>query len=242
VSTRLAIEGTVNFRDVGGYPARGGVTRRGQLYRSDALNAITPTGVADLAALRIGVVVDLRSDLEFAQDSSRHVLPGATLVRVPIETGSPASIVEGDHVSLELLYRHLLTEAGWSLTAAVSAIAESGNTPTLVNCTAGKDRTGLVIALALEATGVERTAVVADYTQSALNLDGEWLDQTLSLLVSNGVPVSPALIEAIGGSPDRAMRHVLEWLDDRYGSVVGYLEAHGLVDGAVDALVGKLVG
>jgi protein-tyrosine phosphatase len=241
MSMRMDIHGMANFRDVGGYPARGGVTRHGQLYRSDALTGITPTGVADLAALRIGVVVDLRSDIEVAQDQTRYVLPGATLVRVPIETGSPASIVEGDHVSLELLYRHLATEAGWSLTAAVSAIAESGHTPVLVNCTAGKDRTGLVIALALEAAGVERTAVVADYTQSALNLDGEWLDQTLSLLVSNGVPVSPALIEAIGGAPDRAMRHVLEWLDVEYGSVVGYLTAHGLIEGAVDALVEKLV-
>ena len=109
MSVRLEIEGTVNFRDVGGYPARGGVTRSGQLFRAGALTGITPTGVADLAALRIGCVVDLRSEVERAQDTSVNVLPGATLVHIPIETGSPASIVEGDHVSLELLYRHLLT-------------------------------------------------------------------------------------------------------------------------------------
>ena len=241
MSSRLPIDGTANFRDVGGYPAGGGVTRRGQLFRSDALTSITPTGIADLLALRIGMVIDLRSDLEVSRDTSRHVLPGAMMVRVPIETGSPASIVEGNHVSLELLYRHLLDRAGWSLTAAVAAIADSGLTPTLVNCTAGKDRTGLVVALALEAAGVERTAVVADYTQSALNLDGEWLDQTLSMLVSNGVPVSPALIEAIGGSPDRAMRRVLERLDAEHGSIVGYLRAHGLPEDAVPALVEKLV-
>ena len=46
-----------------------------------------------------------------------------------------------------------------------------------MHCTAGKDRTGLVVALALEAAGVERTAVVADYTQSALNLDGAWIER-----------------------------------------------------------------
>jgi protein-tyrosine phosphatase len=242
MSRRMTIEGTVNFRDVGGYPARGGTTRHGQLYRSDALTSITPTGVADLSALRIGVVIDLRSDLELARDPARNVLPGARLVRIPIRTGSPASIVKDGHVSLELLYRHLLSESGWSLTAAVSAIADSGLTPALVNCTAGKDRTGLVVALALEAAGVERTAVVADYTQSALNLDGEWLDQTLSLLVSNGVPISPAMIEAIGGSPDQAMRRVLEWVDREHGSAVDYLRDHGLAADAVAALIDKLVG
>lgn len=242
MSVRMEIEGTVNFRDVGGYPARGGATRAGQLYRAGALTGITPTGVADLAALRIGVVVDLRSDVERAQDHSANVLPGARLVHIPIETGSPASIVEGDHVSLELLYQHLLTVSGRSLTMAVAAIADSGRTPVLVHCTAGKDRTGLVVALALEAAGVERSAVVADYMQSALNLDGAWLDQTLAALVSNGVPVSPALIEAIGGSPDRAMRHVLAWVDAQFGSVPGFLGAHGLADDAVAALGEKLVG
>jgi protein-tyrosine phosphatase len=242
VSGRLDIEGAVNFRDVGGYPARGGRTRHGQLFRSGVLSGITPTGVADLSGLRIGVVVDLRSDTELAQDHAPYVIPGATLVRVPIATGSPASIVEGDHVSLELLYRHLLTCAGWSLTAAVSAIAQSDGTPVLVHCTAGKDRTGLVIAMALEAAGVERAAVVADYMQSALNLDGAWLGQTLSKLVSNGVPVSPALIEAIGGSPAAAMSRVLAWLEAQYGSVEGYLADHGLVEDGAAALADKLVG
>lgn len=242
MSVRLDVDGAVNFRDVGGYPALGGTTRPGQLFRSGSLSGVTATGAADLAMLRIGLVVDLRSQVERAQDHSSDVLAGATRLQVPIETGSPASIVEGDHVSLELLYRHLLTCSGWSLAAAVSAIAGSGRTPTLVHCTAGKDRTGLVVALALSAAGVDRSAVVADYMQSALNLDGDWLDQTLSRLVSNGVPVSPALIEAIGGSPDRAMRHVLMWLDDEFGSVEAYLGRHGLADGAVEALTDKLVG
>jgi protein-tyrosine phosphatase len=242
MSRRMDIEGTHNFRDVGGYPARTGRTRWGQLYRSDALTRVTASGAADLAMLRIGIVVDLRSDLEVSQDHSGNVLPGALSVRLPIHGGSHASIVQGDHISLELLYRQILADSAWSVAAAVSVIAESGRTPVLVNCTAGKDRTGLVVALALEAAGVERSAVVADYMQSALNLDGDWMDQTLSLLVSNGVPVSPRLFEAIGGSPDHAMTRVLEWLEQEFGTVPGYLMAHGLLADSVDALREKLVG
>lgn len=242
VRRRLDIGGTHNFRDVGGYPARGGVTRWGQLYRSDALSGVTVTGAADLAALRIGIVVDLRSPMERAQDRSANVLPGALQVHLPIRGGSHAAIVEGDHLDLETLYRHMLLDSGWSFAAAVSVIAESGRTPVLVGCTAGKDRTGLVVALALEAAGVDREAVVADYMQSALNLDREWMDQTLTTLVSNGVPISPQLFEAIGGSPDRAMSRILRWLDAEYGSVVGFLRAHGMLEGSVELLHDKLVG
>lgn len=242
MSARMDIEGTHNFRDIGGYPARNGRTRHGQLYRSDSLCRLTPSGAADLAALRIGVVIDLRSDLEYAQDRSGNHLPAALLVRLPIHGGSRSSIVEGDHVSLELLYRQVLIDSGWSIAAAVSVIAESGAAPVLVNCTAGKDRTGLVVAIALEAAGVEREAVIADYTQSALNLDGEWLDQTLTLLVSNGVPISPALFEAIGGSPDRAMSRLLSWVDGRYGSVAGFLTEHGLLEESLELLAVKVVG
>ena len=237
----MRIDGTHNFRDVGGYPAIGGHTRAGQLYRSDALTRITATGVADLAALRIGVVIDLRSDLERRQDTSANVLPGAMAVSLPIHGGSRSSIVEDGVISLESLYRQVLVEAGWQLAVAVSVIADSGGSPVLVSCTAGKDRTGLVIALALEAAGVERTAVIADYTQSALNLDGAWVNRTLTSLVSHGVPISPRLFEVIGGSPDHAMSNLLKWLDRSYGSVEGYLEAHGMTPGTIDALREKLV-
>jgi protein-tyrosine phosphatase len=242
MSGRLEIEGTHNFRDVGGYPASGGTTRCGQLYRSDSLAGVTATGAADLAALRIGVVVDLRSALERSQDHSRSVLPGAVHVWLPIHGGSRSSLVDADGVfSLEQLYRQVLDDSAWTIAAAVSVIADSGPAPVLVHCTAGKDRTGLVVALALEAAGVDRTAVVADYTQSALNLDGAWMNQALTALVSGGVPISPALFEALGGSPDHAMSGLLAGLDEQYGSVVGYLMVHGFLAESVEKLREKLV-
>ena len=239
---RMDIGGTHNFRDVGGYPARTGQTRHGQLFRSDALSALTAAGAAELAMLRIGVVVDLRSRLELRQDHSGVHLPGARWVHVPIQGGSQHSIVEGEGISLERLYRQILIDSAASVATAVTVIAESGSTPVLVNCTAGKDRTGLVVAVALEAAGVERDAVVADYTQSALNLDGDWLDATMTRLVSNGVPISPRLFEAIGGSPDHAMSRLLDWLDNAYGSAAGFLRAHEVPDETIESLREKLVG
>jgi protein-tyrosine phosphatase len=237
----MAIEGTHNFRDVGGYPACGGRTRYGQLYRSDALSGLTTTGAQTLARLGIGLVLDLRSDLELGQDRAPDPLPGVRRIRVPIHGGSRSSLLDETLPSLEALYRQVLLDSGPALARAVTEIAAAGPVPVLVSCTAGKDRTGLVVALALEVAGVERAAVVADYTQSALNLDGDWMDQTMTLMVSNGVPVSPRLFEVLGGSPDHAMHRILEWLDATHGSVAGYLVAHGLPAAAVDALRAKLV-
>jgi protein-tyrosine phosphatase len=241
MSARLAIEGTHNFRDVGGYPAGSGTTRPGQLYRSDALSRLTPNGVAALRALGIGVVVDLRSPLELAQDDAPAPLPGARWVHVPIHGGSRSSLLDETLPSLEALYRHVLADDGAQLAQAVRAIAEAGEVPVLVNCTAGKDRTGLVVALALEAVGVARDAVVADYTQSALNLDGDWMDQTMTLMVSNGVPISPRLFDVLGGSPDDAMQRILAWLDDTHGSVAAYLVHQGMGEDVLVALRAKLV-
>lgn len=242
MSGRLPIEGTHNFRDVGGYPADGGTTRYGQLFRSDALTRVTPAGAAELAALHLGVVIDLRSNLERRNERSGCLLPSASYVNLPIHTGSRASIADDGCISLFGLYRQVLLDSAWSLATAVSVIADSGSTPVLVHCTAGKDRTGLVVALALEAAGVQRSAVVADYTQSALNLDGAWMTQAMSALVSQGVPISPRLFEALGGSPDHAMTDILAALDQEYGSIPNFLMAHGVLAEAMARLHEKLVG
>ncbi len=225
---RIEVEGMHNLRDVGGYPAAGHVTRPGQLYRSDALSRVTALGAQQLQALGIGIVLDLRSGLEVAQDTRTHPIPQALRVPLPIFGGSRSSILSDGHISLEKLYWDVVTHAGWSLAAAVSIVAESGERPILVHCTAGKDRTGLVVALALEAAGVDRVAVVADYTQSALNLDGPWMERTVGELVSRGVPISPRLFEVLGGSPDHAMSNVLRRIDKEFGSVEKYLLEHGV--------------
>ncbi len=241
MSGRMDIEGTHNFRDVGGYPAHGRRTRAGQLFRSDSLGAVTLQGRKALDGLGIQVVIDLRSRMEHDQDLRAHPLPDAVHVHVPIYGGSRTSVLENGHFSLERLYKETLVDSAWSFAAAVSMIAETELEPVLVHCTAGKDRTGLVVALALEVAGVDRTAVVADYTQSALNLDGEWINRTLTALVSGGVPISPRLFEVLGGSPDHAMSRVLEWLDEEYGSVTAYLTEHGMSEEAVELLRRKLV-
>ena len=79
----VPLEGTLNFRDLGGYPAAGGVTRWGVLFRSDRLNALSDADVAHLGDLGLKTVCDFRYDREVDEDPSR--LPvGATVVRLAV--------------------------------------------------------------------------------------------------------------------------------------------------------------
>lgn len=146
----LTIEGTYN--------ARWAPTDAAQrLARSSALDDVNQIGAAQLAASGIALVLDLRETPERTEASHGVPVTSVPLYRLP--EGPP---VVG---SLEQVYDFLLTHRGRELGQAVAAIAEAPG-PVLVHCTAGKDRTGLVVALALLASGHREVDVVADYVLS----------------------------------------------------------------------------
>lgn len=235
---RLPVPGTHNLRDTGGYAAAGGSTRWGRLLRSDALHRVDEEGRAVLRELGLGLVVDLRSDEECERDPSALDGLGHRAVRVPITSGSTASILELD---LAAIYAEFVEEHGPSLTRAVRVIATAGDTPTLVHCAAGKDRTGLVVALALSAAGVDREDVVADYVLSEQHLAGEWLDAILGRIRADGADLPAHVLATLGSSPAELLRHTLAAMDERHGGPVGYLRDHGMTDAELDALRSALV-
>lgn len=219
---RIAINGTYNFRDVGGYPVAGGVVRGGKLFRSDGLARLGEAGKEGLRELDVRVVIDLRDDFE--ANAMPDDLDGldVTVMRLPVFEGSGASQATIGS-TLDSLYEKIVLQHGDVVAAALREIADTGDDAVVVHCTAGKDRTGIVVALALLAVGVDRQTVISDYARTQENLDGPWLEGMLALVSSHGVEVTPELRVIMGGSPPEALETVLNLLDTRFGGPREYL-------------------
>jgi hypothetical protein len=236
----LALDGAVNVRDVGGLPlAGGGVTRERVLLRADNLQGLSERDVEALEALGVRVVVDLRTTSEVELEG-----PGPLVGRVEVrhrslhpERGERTDVaVFPDESSMVRLYLRYLADRPDSIVAALGDIA-GGDGGAIVHCAAGKDRTGMVVALALEAVGVERAAVVADYAAT-----GERLDAVLGRLRA-----SPTYAADLDDMPDdvhiphpETMERVLALVDERHGGALGWLREHGFGAGDVAALRRRL--
>lgn len=261
----MRIDGLYNFRDTGGLPlTAGGKTRAGVLYRSAALGALTPNGLDALAATDIGVVVDFRTQAE--RDAAPDRVPSSRPIRVVnlsllqgamsdmardlAPTGAAPSqdqITQALSMlpSLGELYTSMLSDGATQFTQVARFIAagtDAAPSGVLVHCTAGKDRTGVATALMLEAAGVDREAVIADYASSAANLAGPWADGMLKQLSDAGIPVTPPLRALVTGTPPEAIEQALGWVDDQHGGAAEYLRSGGLTEAELLTLKTRFAG
>jgi protein-tyrosine phosphatase len=239
-STRLPVPGTFNFRDVGGLPAITGTVRDAVLFRSDGLARLGEEGQAKLRELGVGIIIDLRDDNEAQMLPDDLGELDVEVLRLPVFEGSGASQGMAG-ISLEALYERIVTQHASVVVDALREISTAGERAVVVHCTAGKDRTGIVVALALLAVGVDREAVIADYAATEANLAGEWLEGMVALIERHGVPDSPALRTLMGGSPRDAIEGVIELVEREHGSVREYLLAEGLGLGELAALEQLLI-
>jgi protein-tyrosine phosphatase len=230
---RIELPGVLNLRDVGGYPVEGGGTVRWRtLFRSDALHRLDAAGAAALAGLGIRTVVDLRTQAE------ADIAPGPVAGRVThlplIEDlqALPAPELAG-------IYRYVIDERGAGIAAAIAELTSDGSFPALVHCTAGKDRTGIVIALILAVLGVPDEVIAADYALSAVCLDPELTPVIGQLQASTGL--GDVLTSALLTSPPELILGVLERVRATAGSAEGYLRAHGLTGAALASLRAALI-
>ncbi|MDR2565575.1 MAG: tyrosine-protein phosphatase [Bifidobacteriaceae bacterium] len=237
----LGVPGTYNFRDVGGYPvAGGGATRPGVLFRSDSLDGLTPAGRRALHELGVRSVIDLRSAEEVAAAPDPLSGLGLEIRRLPLFGAADPTRGAVGPDRLEDIYWHMLEQAGTRIAEAVGQIA-LGPAPALVHCTAGKDRTGVVVGLALDAIGVERASIVTDYAASEANLAGDWLAAAVARSGSARTQLG-GLTPAWLTSPAWLMTALLERVDQSHGGAAAYLRAHGLAPVELAALAERLTG
>ena len=232
--TVLSIDGVWNVRDVGGMPAAGGRIASGRLLRSANLAGVTSEGARGLSA-QVDHIIDLRADDEVASEPS--AVRGVETTHLPLFLGSVASFFEEDS-SLDELYSHLLEQSGTRLVEALRIIARGGRT--LVHCTVGKDRTGVTIALALDAVGADREAIIADYALTESQLPAE-RNRRITAYLRSQHPDAQHVVALATQSPAPVMRALLASIDDRWGSTSEYLRAQGMTDAELSALRATLV-
>ncbi|MEO5899865.1 MAG: tyrosine-protein phosphatase, partial [Ilumatobacteraceae bacterium] len=175
----IDLDGAHNVRDLGGLTAGAGHTRPHVLLRSDALHELTASDVGHLVDdIGLAHVVDLRSDSE-RLERGRGALGSTTVRYTELQVIGPdvlarraetrrASFAAGLPPARILSdgYLELLDLGAPAFVSAFEAIVAPGGAPALVHCAIGKDRTGVLIALLLDAAGVDRTEIVADYARS----------------------------------------------------------------------------
>ncbi|GAA4934400.1 protein tyrosine/serine phosphatase [Actinomycetospora succinea] len=224
-----------NLRDVGGMPTiDGGRTRPGVLWRGDApLEGDETQGPGGLA-WPPGSVIDLRNPTELP---AVHPLPalGAELTSLPlISSLAPAEQARGRAGELDAgeLYLLLVQTIGEVWLPQLVGVAAYGPGPLFVHCAAGKDRTGVAVALLLRAAGVDRATVAADF--AATNSHRAALRDRL---VAQGAIDPSVEASRIGVTPEH-IEPVLDLLDDDPRAP---LRAAGVPDADVDAWRARLV-
>lgn len=256
VGQRLVVlDGTLNMRDLGGYPTQDGrSTRWGRAYRADGLDRLSDADHELWADLGIAVVCDLRHDDELQQAPSR--LPGEVRsVRAPIgPTGGEADSVYRDYTErlwsgeladvsvadMVTIYTVMLEERGEAFGAVLGTIADDANQPLVFHCTAGKDRTGVTAALLLSAMGVPDNVVVADYALTDRYRTPVRLAEIEPELEGAGLALERVL--PLFSAPAPVMAGTLAWLNTEYDGAAAYLSRRaGLGPTDLDSLRDSLL-
>lgn len=231
------VSGAVNFRDVGGLSAGESRTRAGVLFRSGNLAQLDGDGIEAIGDLGIRRVIDLRADEEVLHAPSRLDGLDLTVQRVPLFLGSVASFFDDD-ISLSQMYRLLVDDSAARVVDVVRGVL--ADQPVLVHCTVGKDRTGVTVALALAAAGVDEDAVIADYARTE-GLLPPWRNARVVETLRRMHPDAVHLEELATRSPAPVMRGLIDELKAQYGSVADYLRSNGVGDDEIVELRRVLV-
>jgi protein-tyrosine phosphatase len=203
---------SLNFRDLGGLPASGGQVRSGVLYRGEGPRNFSAFQLAELQALGIRSIIDLRSADERAEMPHEWHGPDCNWLGLDVDADLRVFGDDGrerlSQGSDPIIAIETMTETYRSIPKSLArhwpVIAEtllSGAKPVLVNCTAGKDRTGVAIAFLLELAGVPRDAILQDYLASSVFGENMFRAGTIEagFMGSYGFLPSPGQIEALVG-------------------------------------------
>jgi protein tyrosine/serine phosphatase len=226
--------GCRNVRDVGGLPtADGRAVRDGVLIRADSLQYLTDDGVDAVRRAGVGRILDLRGDGEVAAYPTPFT---GTPLAVRQALQDPADPEHGQPTIVEAC-TWMLDRRPELFAAAVKAIADERDGAVVVHCHGGKDRTGMIVALALSVAGVPEEEIVADYFRTQERL-APWLEEQLA--AEPDTSKHPEMIE-FRDTRAESIVAILRHLDAEYGGPEAYLRHGGLTETDLSNLRARLV-
>lgn len=221
-----------NIRDIGGMPATDGAVVKHDMVLRSAMPAVGDQ-VPQTIVWPPRLVIDLRSPGE-TEDVHPLDSHAARIINVPLLSAlrpgaAPAEDLAG-------LYRVMVDYADLRLLELVREVSDADG-PTLIHCAAGKDRTGVSIALLLRLIGVEREHVIADYLAS---------EQARAAIAARlqqiaGSEHRATLPKQFFEVPVEAIESVLDYWDAHDGGTEGWLVGVGAENGLVERLTSTLL-
>jgi protein-tyrosine phosphatase len=246
----LALDGPVNFRDLGGYRTTDGrEVRHGLVFRADSLHTMTDEDVRRVVDEHgVGVVVDLRTAAEvdlIGVGPIRDAVGNWHNVSIFDET-QRARDADSAPTTMADEYVAMLGRTSSHFVRVLDIMATAAD-PAVFHCAAGKDRTGLIAALLLHVLGVDDETIAADYalTQHVMpTLRQRFIDRVtnprFASLYGDRSEWEPRMNRAMESRPD-TMLSVLNALSDRFGSAGEWLLESGLAGERIESLRARLL-
>ena len=221
---RGLLPGFANSADLGGLPLpddRTILPRR--IVRANTPVHLTDEELTAAQAFGFGTVLDLRSHDELVERPHPLAqLPGYRWVPL-IDPAAEARVDISRYRTLGEIYSSSLQRNASHIATIFTALTAASPGPVLVSCRAGRDRTGMVVALLLDLAGVDREVIAAEYA------------------LAPGGSTSDGRTPSSAGRPDqRDIMQMLEHVSTAHGSTSGYLEWLGVDEAGIGALEARL--
>ena len=236
INTIVKITGTVNTRHIGGYKGHDGrITDELAFIRSDVPHSITCEDMKFLLERGIETVLDFRTQEEVdGTPVPFDEIAEFSYVMIPlISDETPPHLMK--NTSLGSLYVHILEDRKNQIAEALRMINRT-NGGVFFNCSAGKDRTGIMAMILLMLAGVDKQDVITDYYFTEILLE-PWIKEVVPKLEAQGSKVDVKMFEALPEYIEKAIDHI----EENYGTIENYVKSIGLSDEEIKKLVEKVL-
>ena len=233
----IPLDGTPNFRDLGGYEtAEGQTVKWRKIFRSGTLAELSDEDHRLIETLAIRKIYDLRTDDERATYPSRLPSSGLAVVTLAIHG---RDVVRGEDFDLEAYLRSLTADEfvkgikesyhafviahAHQYRALFDHLDQQNEGAALIHCAAGKDRTGVACALVLHALGVPEETILHDYKLTNQFLDDDYRTNRKAQLIPEGVDFDVEVEDALFEARHEYIQAAFDAIYSEFGSLDGYL-------------------